>query len=198
MTASGADGGKSLSRQRRHVTMQHTEESIQRLARVQYDTYCMGQKAVNLVFAVILLLMGAMNLFDTAMSLVLLALGCWSLMSLNAPANRNAKKMIEYAKGNLPASEYEFREDGVVIAGDGTETRLKYGDIYSLICDNEYLYLFISRASAYMLPAGGEEGAELKAFVTERCGLPIERPGSLLRFNRKAAARSFAQRRKKT
>lgn len=179
------------------VKMQHTEETIHRLAKVQYDTYCMGQKLVSFALALVLLLLGTAKVFGNSTSLVLIAFGCWSLMGMNVPARRNARKIIEWAKGNLPVSELQFSDDCIHIRGDGKDNQLKYEDIYSLISDGEYLYLFISRNSAYMLPIGNACGEELRNYISRRCALPVERPGSLLRFNLKSATKMFTCHREK-
>ena len=164
--------------------MQHTEETILRLSRVQYRTYCALQRLITALTACVLLAMGAVCSFGRATSLVLIALGCWTMMSLDVPANRNAKKLVEGANGRMPASEFVFSEDGITISGDGQQSSLKYSDLYSLVCDGEYLYLFRSRYSAYMIPMNAVEGGtgeELKQFLSEKARLPAEKPGSLLR-----------------
>lgn len=165
--------------------MQHTEESIRRLSRVQYRTYGAARRLMTALTGCVLIVLGAVGASDRTASLVLLALGCWTMMSLNAPADRNAKKLIECAKGRMPSSEFSFSENEIEISGDGQRSLLKYGDIYSLICDAEYVYLFRSRYSAYMIPLNSVEtgsGEELKRFLAEKTGLPLEKPGSLMRI----------------
>lgn len=177
------------------LEMRHTEESIRRLARVQYNTYCMGQKLITALFAAALVVLGMLGFFGQVTSLVLVAIGCWTFTGINAPADRNAKKMIECAKGRLPSSAYTFGADAVIIEGDGQQETLRYKDIYSLIWDGPYLYLFISRYSAYMIPMETmpeKDAEELRELLRKRTGLALERPGSMLSFNRKALKRSFA------
>lgn len=168
------------------ANMQHTKETFQRLARIQYNTYCQGQKLVSLVFSVTMLLLGIMGGFDTGTSLVLIFIGCWAFTGMNVPADRNAKKMIEYAKEDFPCSEYRFEENSICILGDGKETDLSYSDLYSLICDGSYLYLFISKYSAYMVNLellGEKQAQELKALLSQKTGQQIGKPGSLLSLN---------------
>jgi len=168
------------------ANMQHTKETIYRLSRVQYNTYCQGQKLVSMVFSIVMLFLGAAGGFSSTTSLVLVFLGCWAFTGMNVPADRNAKKMIEYAKGDFPASEYHFEEKHIRILGDGKETILPYTDLYSLICDGPYLYLFISRYSAYMVSLaelGEKQSDELKALLHQKTGQKVERPGSLLSLN---------------
>lgn len=167
------------------VQMQHTEQTILRLSRVQYRTYCTLQRMMTVLTACVLLVLGTVGPFNRAASLMLIALGCWTMMSLDIPAERNAKKLIKSAKGRMPASAFTFSEDAVTIAGDGEQTVLKYDAIYSLICDGAYLYLFRNRYSAYMIPLDAVEsgsGEELKRFLAEKTGLTIQKPGSLLRI----------------
>ncbi len=184
MTASGAD-----SQGRREpicVTMQHTEDTVHRLAKVQFNTYSMGVKVVSMLVSVILLLLGMSEKFGAATSLVLMALGCWTLTSMNAPARRNAKKIIAQTKGDLPCSEFRFEEKGITVCGDGKTDKVEYGKLYSLITDGSYLYLFLNRYSAYMIPLNHMDPADgdaLKRLLQEKTQKPLELPGSLLRWN---------------
>lgn len=178
------------------INMQHSEQTIHRLAKVQYDTYCMHQKLMTLLISVVLLVLGTLNCFNETTSLVLIAIGCFTFTGMNAPATRNAKKMIEYAKGDFPASEYVFGEDSVEISGDGKKTILRYSEIFGLICDGAYLYLFINRFSAYMVPVNAlerEAETELKELLSEKTGLPIEKPGSLLYMNLRSIRKGISK-----
>lgn len=164
------------------ASMQHTKETIQRLSRVQYNTYCQGQRLTALIFSMVLLVLGASGKFGQTTSLVLIFIGCWAFTGMNVPADRNAKKIIDMAKGDFPASEYHFEEKAIRILGDGQENTLSYSDIYSLICDGPYLYLFINSSSAYMVALREMEDTrqeQLKTLLREKTGLPLERPGSL-------------------
>lgn len=177
------------------LEMRHTEQSIYRLARVQYDTYCIAQKMVAALFAAALIVLGTFGFFGRSTSLVLIAIGCWSFMGLNAPANRNAKRMLECAKGDLPVSVYTFDQDALTIQGDGQQEKLDYTDIYSLIWDGAYLYLFLNRYSAYMVPLETrpeKEAEELKQLLTEKTGHPLEKPGGLLSVDLRTLRRRLA------
>lgn len=168
------------------ASMQHTEQSIRQLARVQYCTYCQGARLTALIFAIVMLFLGVAGGFSQTTSLVLIFIGCWAFTGMNVPADRNAKKMIELAKGDLPASEYRFEETAIRITGDGQETALPYGELYSLICDGAYLYLFLNQNSAYMvdlMQLSEAEQEQLKALLHRKTGMKIERPGSLMTLN---------------
>ncbi len=168
------------------ASMQHTKQTIQRLARVQYCTYCQGARLTALVFSIVMLFLGVAGGFSQTTSLVLVFIGCWAFTGMNVPADRNAKKMIEMAKGDFPASQYRFEEKAVRITGDGQESMLPYGDIYSLICDGPYLYLFLNQNAAYMvdlMKLEEKEQEQLKALLCEKTGLKMERPGSLMSLN---------------
>lgn len=166
--------------------MQHTEETIRRLARVQYNTYCQGQKLLSLAISAAFLFAGVLGEFSRTTSLVLIFIGCWSFTEINVPADRNAKKIIDYAKDHFPVSEYQFEENVIRILGDNQETLLSYDDLYSLISDGSYLYLFISKFSAYMVSLEKMEEKnrkELETLLCRRTGRKIEQPGTLLTLN---------------
>lgn len=178
-----------------NAKMQHTKETIQRLARIQHRTYCQGQRLMTLIFSIVMLFLSVSGNFSQTTSLVLVFIGCWAFTGMNVPADRNAKKIIDMAKGDFPASRYIF-EDVIRIIGDGQETKLAYSDIYSLICDGPYLYLFLNQSSAYMIDLKEMDEASqnrLKTLLCEKTGLQIERPGSLMTLN----LATFLKKRKK-
>ena len=180
MTESGAKEQKKETMMK--ARMQHTKETIQRLSSVQYNTYCQGQRLTALVFSLVMLFLGASGNFGQTTSLVLVFIGCWAFTGMNVPADRNAKKIIEMAKGDFPASEYFFEENGIRILGDGQENKLDYSAVYSLICDGPYLYLFLNPSSAYMVALKDMDNTQqeqLKSLLCEKTGLLLERPGSL-------------------
>lgn len=168
------------------ATMQHTKDTIYRLSRVQHNTYCQGQKLAALILAMVLLFLGAAGGFSSTTSMFFIFSGCLTITGMNTPADRNAKKVIDCIKGDFPKSEYLFEDKYIRILGDGQETLLPYTNIFSLICDGSYIYLFISRYSAYMVSLTElEEGPreKLKNLLRQKTGLTIQRPGSLLSLN---------------
>lgn len=183
------------------ASMQHTQDTIKRLSRVQYNTYCQGQKLMSLVFAMVMLFLSAAGGFSSTTSLVLMFIGCWAFTGMNVPADRRAKKIIELAKGNYPASEYRFEEETVRILGDSQETSLPYSDIFSLICDGPYLYLFLNQESAYMvdlMDMKEEKVQQLKNQLSQKTGLTIEPPGSLMTLNLAKLIKGFRKNNKNT
>lgn len=131
--------------------IEHSEETFKRLARIQYDAYCVPTKLMLAALGAVCVYLG-MTMTGSAFSMVLLFLGCWTIISIQLPAKRNAEKMIAMAKGDFPVTQYRFWTDHIQISGEQTSAELNYTQIYDLLEDREYLYLFLNRTSGYMIP----------------------------------------------
>lgn len=166
--------------------MKHSRETLDRFIRVQYDTFEFGRKAILFVAAVALILFGVTKAAaSTILSVACLILGCLLLTNINARAKSIADGVAEAMKGNYPSLHYTFTETGF---RDGEEKEeVPYSRLFRLLADEKYLYLFVSKASGYMLEistVSGDASSEgLKNFLREKTGLTWLRPVNLLNFN---------------
>ena len=86
--------------------------------------------------------------------------------------------------GSFPVLEYRFGESAF---RDGEDRpAVEYARLMRLVADDEYLYLFVSKASGYMIERAsvqGEGGGDgLMRLLADRSGLRWRRPFSLLTF----------------
>lgn len=188
------------------ITMEHSEESIRRLSRVQYDTFSALTKVMwYLTCAVSLALgVGLIGQLDETPRLLLAAFGAIALMNIGASAKARADKVIAAVKqkGEFPRTTLTFKDDEIGIEERSGKTgSMKYGSILRLIKDDEYWYLFISRTAAYMLPITGLNGqvspARFEALLQKKTGLEFGRPFSLLRVNLPDILAGLRRRKKK-
>ena len=164
--------------------IQHSAETIKRFTKLQYDTFEWWRKLLLLALSVILILFGLSSGSSVAMVFCLFA-GCLLLTNLSFRANSVAEGVAEAMHGKYPLLHYSFSETGFTDGEDRPE--VPYGSLYRLIADERYLYLFVSKASGYMLSRDSVKGegdiAGLMALVSEKSNLSWKGPFSLLTFS---------------
>lgn len=170
------------------ASMRHTEQTLRRLSKTQYDTFCFGRKAVQAVCGLILIGMGIAG-GNAMLSVLCLFAGCWLCMNTDAPAKVRAGKVIGSMNGRFPFTRYRFSPTEILLdAGeddDGEPKRIAYASLIRLVEDEGYLYLYISRLSAYMIDKAtiAPDLASLKALIAKQTGLTWTRPTSFFNFS---------------
>ena len=172
--------------------MVHNEKSIRRLAILQYDLFQPYRKYVILAVGFAMILFGFFGGLNLQGAGVCVFLGCLCLWFSKAPAQVTANRMVEAIGGKYPRSELYFREEEVAVT-DGKEWfYMPYGMIQRVIEDKEYIYLWLTRATSYMIDKATLEPADqkaFKAFLEARTSLLTENTPSLFRFNLGAVRR---------
>ena len=172
--------------------IQHSEESFRQLAKVQYNAYCQGTKLILLAITAACLYFGFLRGNGSTASLLVLFLGCWTAMSLQVPAKRNADKMIDLANGNFPSTDYLFLPDAVQITSGEKASTLEYTKLFGFLEDTKFFYLFVSPLAGYMVPKDSISPNELDDFRTmieKKSELQLERVKGLLAINLKTFLR---------
>ena len=166
--------------------MKHNAETIEKLVLMQYNTFQLKNKIAMIIISIELIVYGVFT-FSTGMitSYLCLFLGCVMIAGLNVRAKSNAKKIIAQMNNNFPSSQYYFSSTGFRDSEKGKE--IPYQKIIKLIDDKQYLYLYISRESAYMVNNAsvyGEGGLSgLKNLTSDKTGLKWTKPSSFWSFN---------------
>ena len=166
-------------------SIQHTEDTLQRLFKTEYRTYhqlrILAQLAAGFVMAALALTVD----MDRILQTVLLLAGCLLMVSGDLPASLRADKAVDERKGCLPSNVCSFFGGSLELSGEGS-MRIKYSRLQRLVEDGGYLYLFLGRRSVCMIDKssikGGSAG-ELKTFVSERTGLTWRRRRSFFTMN---------------
>lgn len=165
------------------ASMQHTQETIRLLSKMQYNIFCFGKKAVQILCGLILILIG---LFGQGVVSTVLALfaGCWLCMNTDVPAKMRAGKVIESMKGHFPFTQYDFDKKFFTLSAGDSKERIPYSSLIRLVEDNRYLYLYISKLSAYMVDKSTAKPDidMLMHRVSDGSGLKWTRPASLFSF----------------
>ena len=166
--------------------MKHNAESIEKLVLMQYNSFQVRNKLVRVAFAFVMLVYGVVTagkgLFTSYLCLIL---GSMILAGLNVRPKSNARKLIAQMNGTFPSSEYYFTDHGFRDSKDGKE--IPYQKLIRLIDDKDFLYLYISKESAYMVDNRSVYGADglkgLKTLIKEKTGLSWRKPSSFWTFN---------------
>ena len=169
------------------ASMQHSAETVKIFTRLQYDTFEWWRKLLTLFLSALLILSGFFYGSASGSSILTIGclfVGCILFTSLNARANAVADQVVEALQGKFPTLQYSFSETGFT---DGDDRPIvSYDRLFRLIEDEQYLYLFSSKASGYMLSKVSVRGegdvAGLMELLAQRSGKPWKKPFSLLTF----------------
>ncbi len=179
------------------ITMRHDKSTIERLGKIQYDTFSVKTKYFLYAFCLLCLLLGTGFIvqMEGAIQILLLAIGGIGIVNIGASgkyyANENIK-IIEKNGGRYPCTTITFTDNDMKITESGVahnSSNLSYGKIIRLVEDKDYLYLFVNKMAAYMLPlseiTGNQEPDTFKSFIEQKTGLRFSPPFSLMtwRFN---------------
>lgn len=170
------------------ASMRHTEQTLRQLSKTQYDTFCFGRKAVQAFCGLILIGLGISG-GNAVLSVLCLFAGCWLCMNTDTPARVRAGKVISSMNGRFPFTRYRFSPTEILLDagedGDGEPQRIAYSSLIRLVEDEGYLYLYISRLSAYMIDKAtvAPDVASLKALIGKQTGLTWTRPTSFFNFS---------------
>lgn len=163
--------------------MKHSAATIQKLIQTQYDVFQFKKKLIHLGISMALIFFGLYADQTMFMPIICLFLGCLMLTSLNLQPRSQAKEVIKQMGGKFPKSDYTFTDEGFKFYDKGDV--ISYGALIRLVEDKQYLYLYVSQQSAYMVDKGTVTGGtleDLKDWLKIKTGLSWTRPASLLNF----------------
>ncbi len=163
--------------------MQHTEESLVKLAHMQYDLFCLRNYIARNLLGITVVLIGA-YFFSQFWGVLLMAYGIYLMTSTYSSADHNAKKTAAAIKNSglgFPASRYLFEPGQLrIVYHPGREDEeelepLPYDRILKMGEDREYFYLFATQTGGYMVPKTALPGQEaaFRSFMEEKTGKPF-------------------------
>ena len=159
--------------------IKHDEKTILEMAKAQ--NACFKPKTA-IYLSVVSLAILAVAVFVPGLNQVarglLVAMGCFTLVGLNAAPGRLAKQVIASLGGKFPEIYYFFYEDGRKRTGAEVSEQ-KYGEIIRLVEQRNYLFLFLENHSAYMIDkkSARPDPDSLKSFLSLKTGCGWSRPG---------------------
>lgn len=166
--------------------MQHNKATVYKLVQTQYDTFQFHKKLIHTGIAFGLILFGLYADSTMFMPMVALFAGCFMLANINAYPKAQAKQVLAMMGEEYPKSDYAFSGDSFTFNKDADP--VPYSKLIRLVEDKQYLYLYVSQQSAYMVDKATVSGGNvsgLKEFLAIESGLKWTRPSSLLSFRLK-------------
>lgn len=166
--------------------MKHNAGTIERLVLMQYNTFQTRNKLLRVFLAMAMLVYGVyMSGRQMVTPYLCLFLGCVLLAGMNVRPRSSAKKLIAQMGGRFPSSDYCFSESSF-LDGAGASP-VPYAKLIRLIDDRAYLYLYVSRQSAYMIDRSTVKGPDgpdgFKEFLAEKTGLKWSRSTNFWTFS---------------
>lgn len=166
--------------------MQHNKDTIYKLVQTQYDTFQFHKKLIHTAIAFGLILFGLYADASMFMPIIALFVGCFMLANLNAYPRAQAKEVLKMMGENYPQSTYAFGADSFTFNPEADP--VPYSKLIRLVEDRQYLYLYVSQQSAYMVDKAtisrGKD-LDLREFLAIETGLKWTRPASILSFRLK-------------
>ena len=159
---------------RYRASIKHSEDTVRTMARAQYETFRpMAYYWLLLVSLILLAVALFVPKLGQSVKILCILLGSFTLVGLNSPARQLADQVIRSLNGKYPTITYFFEEDRIRLKGTDNADSLPYTDIFLLLEQKDYLYLFLKDRSSYMLDRGSitpdEEG--LMSLISEKTGL---------------------------
>ena len=159
--------------------MQHSAETIRQLSKMQYDTFQIWRKIAQVACGAILIYLGLAMSSSLIIAAICMLFGCLLFTGTDMPARHRADKVIKALDGKYPRTDYIFRDRSFEICADSHET-IPYASLIHLGEDKGYLYLYISRTSAYMIDKSSiEDLAAVKEAVCRETGMSWQGPRTL-------------------
>lgn len=154
------------------ASIHHSEETCRRLSKVQYQKYDITRKAVRWILGGIPIVIGLLFGLDTTIGILFFL---FAMFFLYKTANSYESEGVRAFQGTPEAYrhvEYTFHGKKMVVMAGGIEKTVPYDQLYALVEDEHYLYLFLNRNQAHMLDCATIQGGpeQLKAHLSKATG----------------------------
>ena len=168
------------------AVIQHDEKTITRLAKVQYNAFQLGKKAIFVLSGVALIFMAVFVELDVRFAGALAFIGCMLWYFSDFPARVTAVRMNQAIGKKYPKVEYYFFEKEASIT-DGKEWfHMPYHIVQRFFEDKDYWYLFLTTNISYMIPTASLKKGDATKFTTfmeNRTGLKVEKPVAVMNLS---------------
>ena len=154
-----------------------TEESVQRFATMQFNLFQKKRKYLAALAAFALIVAGLLLGIGTWQGILPLLIGCVIGTNLYAAPKHTAGQIIAGFRGKLPTVRFRFYPEKMHVST--SEVPVHYSALARLEDDKEYLYLFLTPETGYMVRKSSVDGeggySALAALLEERSGQKIHR-----------------------
>ena len=168
------------------IQMTFDDETIRRMFRAEYYTYETVQRCLRFFLGGVGILVSFFAPVPTAAKAIFLMFGVWLLVAGDFPSKVQAEGVISKRGGKSSQVRYQLKEEGIQIKGSSF---VCYKNLNRLVYDDEYLYLFLNRQNAIMLPihaVGAERLESVKKEIQEKSKRSFKRlTTGILEYNLK-------------
>lgn len=172
------------------IIMQHDDNSIRKLAKVQDKVFYMYRTVIEYILCIIFLLLGVGAIYDigTPYRYLLLAAGAMFIANIGFLPKYKADKVIRAIQhhGCYPKTGMQFFKSYIAITEYGNNThslQRNYNCIEKMVEDADYFYLFLNNRTAYMIPKNQIRRVdEFKQFLEERTNINFRKTYGIFSF----------------
>ena len=180
------------------IPMIFDDDTIRKMFRAEYYTYETIQRLLRFVLGLIGIMVAVFLSIPTPARVVFLMFGVWMLVAGDFPSKVQAEGVISRRGGKSSQVTYRIEQDGVKIKGGAF---IPYRGLDKLVYDEEYLYLFVNRQNAVMIPVKELEAERLESLkieIQKKSGGSFKRlTTGVLEYNLKDLLESMDSRKKK-
>ncbi len=161
------------------ATIHHTEKTFEKLAHMQYDLFCKGNRVSRSVLSLVAIAVGILNANEW-WGMIAIGYGFYLNSSTYSSANHRAHKLAKNIRDSgmeFPSSRYEFTEHGMRIISLPEEKIIgklvSYEDFLKIGEDPDHFYLFPNTRGGYMIPKEELEEENFRSFIQRKTGKKI-------------------------
>ena len=136
--------------------MPYTEETLQRFTIMQFNLYRRRQKFLIQAAAFAMIVAGLLFGLKDWKGVLLALAGCVSLTNIFIVPKQIARQVISRFNGHLPVLEFRFYRDHLTVSA--SDMPVYYASLDRMEEDKEYLYLFLSAETGYLIPKAAIHG----------------------------------------
>lgn len=151
----------------------HTQETCRRLALVQDKLFGFTRRAVRLMLALIPMGIGYLIGYDKLLGALSLVLGVMIYYHTAGMYEQDAEKAFASTPEKYRDVAYIFYDKFISVESGGARKEVDYGDIFALVMDGAYYYLFVNPQQAFMMEltcASPKEKIRFETFLSESTG----------------------------
>ena len=163
------------------ATICHNDKTFEKLAHMQYDLFCKGNRTSRTMLSIGAIILGILNA-ESWWGMLAIGYGFYLNSSTYASANHTAHKLAKKIREtgmDFPSSRYEFTEHGLRIISlpdeKVTGKMVKYEEFLKLGEDGDYFYLFPNPHGGYMIAKSDLADKDaFRSFLEQKTGKPVE------------------------
>lgn len=165
--------------------IKYDKASIFQLAKTISKTYRLPLRIIVFITGFIMIFCSLFVSMGSTSSLTLLVIGCLLITGLDTPARRRALLSYNSIGQHDIIGKYSFYANKFILTAGKQISEAEYSKIIRLVEDDEHLYIFTDRTSAFMLDKASVKPhsfKDLMRFLSENTGLKWSSVFSLFTF----------------